>query len=74
MASIPWLVVPTDLLSLHQRERAGDEEDQEREEHLRAVGSLLGQVSGAEAETGGGALGEVFFRVAVGVGVAVGLR
>jgi len=37
------------------------------------VGPILGQIQGAEVETGGEVSGEVFFRVVVGVGVAVDL-
>lgn len=50
-----------------------DGEDQGPGEHPRAAGPILGQIHGAEVGTEGEALGEVFFRAVVEVGVAVDL-
>ena len=44
-----------------------------REGHPREVGSIPGRTRGAEVETEGEALGEVFFRVVVEVGVVADL-
>lgn len=50
-----------------------DGEGQGWEEHSRVVGPILGQTPGAEVETEGEVLGEVFSRVVVEVGVVVDL-